>query len=134
MKSNGDFSLTTGGVYQINEVQIALADLSNGAAHDHNGGDGVFITSSSEDVSVISCMIRNTGAAGTGATSNGVGGKAVDDDVAVGATKSMVFKNFASGIANAINFDVQAGGVETGVDMTNPPTSTALNVFANLYV
>jgi len=41
--SSGDFQLASGKVYKINGTQIALADLSNGAAHDHTSGAGATI-------------------------------------------------------------------------------------------
>ncbi len=106
----------------------------DGAGSNGDGGHGVFITSTSTDISVHNCIIRNTGAAGGGAGGAGVAGKAVDDDVAAGAAGSVVFGNFAHNIANATKYDLQASGLESGFSLSNPPSSTAVSVYANVYI
>ncbi len=122
------------------DVEIAdctifkTGDGGDGASAEGDGGKGIFIDSTSTDVSVHNCIIRNTGAAGTGGPSSGVGGKAIDDDVAAGAAASIIFGNFAHNIANAIRFDLQASGGEDGFSLSNPPSSTAVSVYANVYI
>ena len=106
---------------------------TSGASTGGDGGQGIFIDNSSTDISVHNCIIRNTGAGGGGAPA-GVGGKAIDDNVAVGAAESIIFGNFAHNIANALKYDLQAGGVETGFALSNPPSSTAVSVYANVYI
>ena len=96
-----------------------------------DGGNGVFIGSSNTDISVRSCTISNTGVFGGGSSS---AGKAVDDNVAAGAGASKIYANFAHDIPNAIKFDVQASGVESGFALSNPPSSTAVSVYANVFI
>jgi hypothetical protein len=63
-----------------------------------------------------------------------VGGKAVDDDVVAGANASKIYANFAHDISNATKFDVQASGAESGFGLSNPPSSTAVSVYANVFI
>jgi hypothetical protein len=107
-------------------------DNGLGSGPNGDGGNGIFIATASTDISVHNCIIRNTGAAGTGG-SGGTAGKAIDDDVAAGAAGSVIFSNFAHNIANATKFDLQAGGVESGFALSNPPSSTAVSVYANVF-
>jgi len=93
-----------------------------------DGGNGVFIGASNADISVHNCTISNTGTAGD------VAGKAVDDNVAAGANASKIYANFAHDIANATKFDLQASGVESGFALSNPPSSTAVSVYANVFI
>ena len=104
-----------------------------GAGTNGNGGNGVKIESDAIDTVLRNCTIRNTGSAGTGGAA-GIDGKAVDDDVIMVATASMVYSNFAHNIANTIKFDLQQAGTEQGVPMPNPPTATVINSFANVFV
>ncbi len=97
------------------------------------GGEGIWIVSTCADVSVHDCTIRNTGSGGAGNTP-GAAGRAIHDDVGAGANQSIIYRNFAHNIANAVKFDLQASGVEKGVNITNPPTGTVVNPFANVYV
>ena len=112
----------------------AGGDDTDTAAGGGDGGNGILIDSTAVDVAAANNIIRNTGAAGSGtSTSTGVAGKAVDDNVAAGANGSQIFSNFAHNIANSINFDLQAAGSESGVMTPNPPTTTPVNSFANVY-
>jgi hypothetical protein len=81
---------------------------------------------------VRNCTLRNTGFGGTG-TPNGVDGRAVQDLQTTTADFSMIFSNFAHNIANSIKYNIQNTGVESGVLTPNPPTSTVINSFANVY-
>ena len=98
------------------------------------GGDGVNIVSTSDDIEVTYCTIRNTGVGGTG----GVGvadGSAINDLVpAADPGKSIILSNVGHNIANtSIRFEIGAAG-EKGVALTYPPTTTAVNVYANVYI
>ncbi len=103
----------------------------SGAVAGGDGGNGVFIGASNADISVHNCTISNTGASGGGPS---VAGKAVDDNVAAGAAASKIYANFAHDIANTIKFDLQASGVESGFALSNPPSSTAVSVYANVFI
>ncbi len=107
-------------------------------ANGGNGGHGIFIDSNCVDVAVHDCIIRNTGnggPSGGGGGSAGVGGKAMDDNVAAGASESVVYRNVAYYITNAIRFDLQASGSEDGVAMVNPPDNRSIgNQFVNFYL
>ncbi len=143
---DGGDSATAGdggnGVNVNGSTDVEIADCTifktgaggNGAGAEGDGGDGIFIDSSSTDVSVHNCIIRNTGAAGTGGPASGVDGKAIDDNVVAGPAASVVFGNFAHNIANTIRFDLLASGIEKGFALANPPSSTAVSVYANVYV
>ena len=143
---NGGTSTNAGdggnGINVNGATDVEIADCTifktgaggSGGSSDGSGGDGIFIASTSTDISVHNCIIRNTGAAGTGGGGGGVAGKAIDDDVAADAAASIIFGNFAHNIANAIRFDLQATGVEQGFDVSNPPTSTAVSVYANVFM
>ncbi len=98
-----------------------------------DGGNGIFIASASTDISAHNCVIRNTGVEGAG-VADGIAGKAIDDDVAAGAAASIIFGNFAHNISNTIRFDLQATGIEKGFSLVNPPSSTAVSVYANVYI
>lgn len=99
-----------------------------------DGGDGIKIESTCIDISVRNCTIRNTGTGSVmGGGGAGVNGKAIDDDVTTIANLSMIYSNFAHNIANSIKYDLQATGIEQGVAMPNPPTSTVINTFANVF-
>ncbi len=98
------------------------------------GGEGIQIDVSSTGVAVHHCIIRNTGAGGSGDGGAGAGGIAVEDDVTTSAAESAVYSNFSHNIANTINFDLQAAGIEKGVNSPNPPDSTVVNSFANVYL
>ena len=97
-----------------------------------DGGNGVFIGSLNVDILVRNCTISNTGAGGTGGTS--FAGKAIDDNVAAGAGASKIYANFAHDITNAIKFDLQASAAESGFALSNPPSSTAVSVYANVFI
>lgn len=98
-----------------------------------SGGSGVYIESSNTDISVHNCTISNTGVAGSGGV--GVAGKAVADDVAAGAGASKTYANFAHDIANAIVYDLQGiNNTESGFALSNPPSSTAVSVYANVFI
>ncbi len=98
-----------------------------------NGGNGMFVESTALDVAIRNSSMRNTGAGGTGSTA-GAGGKAIEDDVTTVANLSMIYANFAHNIANTIKFDLQGTGLEQGIAIANPPTSTVVNSFANIFV
>jgi hypothetical protein len=99
------------------------------------GGHGIAISADPTDVAVHDCVIRNTGAGGTGVDANGAGGKAVEDLKPAGAAESIIYRNVAHNIANTVKYDLQAGGIESGVFMPNPPpnTTTIGNQFVNLF-
>ncbi|TET34675.1 hypothetical protein E3J61_02520 [Candidatus Dependentiae bacterium] len=109
----------------------------NAAANGGAGGDGVNITSTSDDIEVTGCTIRNTGAGGTtgGEGSPGADGKAIDDAVpAADPGKSIILSNIGHNIADtATRFNIGNAG-EKGISLTYPPTTTAVNVYANVYV
>jgi len=142
---DGGDSATAGdggnGVNVNGSTDVEIADCTifktgaggDGASAEGDGGNGMFIASTSTDISVHNCIIRNTGAAGTG-SATGVAGKAIDDDVAAGAAGSVVFGNFAHNIANATKYDLQASGIESGFSLSNPPSSTAVSVYANVFI
>jgi len=111
----------------ISNCIISDTGLRGTGEIDGDGGNGVLIGSSNVDIAVHHCTISNTGF-GT------VEGKAVDDNVAAGANASKVYANFAHDIANAIKFDLQASGIEGGFELSNPPSSTAVNVYANVFI
>lgn len=104
----------------------------NGGTSGGAGGSGVFIGSSNTDVSVHHCTISNTGVAGVGGTSQA--GKAIFDAVPAGAGSSKVYANVAYDITNAITYDLQATGIEHGFALSNPPTSTAVSMYANVFM
>ncbi len=124
-----------------NNTKIAISNCiisdtgagGSGGTAGGSGGNGVFIGSSNADVSVRNCTISNAGAAGAGGGGS-VAGKAVDDDVAAGAGASKIYANFAHDITNAIKFDLQASAVESGFALSNPPSSTAVSVYANVFI
>jgi hypothetical protein len=100
-----------------------------------NGGDCIQTTTAAW-VSIHDCTLRNTGIGGTG-TPNGRPGKAVFDLANITNELSVIFRNWAFYIANGTKFDIQApslsGGPEKGIFSPNPPTSTVLNTWANLF-
>lgn len=131
------------GINVDGSTDIEIADCTifktgtggNGGVMNGDGGNGVFITNDSTDISVHNCIIRNTGVAGAGLGGAGVAGKAIEDEVVAGATVgSIIFGNFAHNIAHTIRFDLQAAGIESGFALSNPPNSTAVSVYANVYM
>ena len=96
----------------------------------------MYVESNADDTELRMCRISGTGAGGGGGTA-GVPGKAVFDLVTTSANLSAILSNFAHNISNPTKFDIQApslaGGPETGVMTPNPPTSTVINSFANVY-
>lgn len=98
-----------------------------------DGGEGVFIVSTALDTVIRNCTLRNTGAGGSGGNV-GAAGKAIEDDVTIVANLSMCYSNFAHNISNTIKYDLQGSGVEEGVALANPPTTTVVNSFANVFV
>jgi len=127
-------------VASVSNTKVAVSNCmisdtgvgGNGGTTGGNGGNGVFIGSSNTDISVHNCTISNTGAAGTGG--GGAAGKAVDDNVAAGANASKVYANFAHDIGNSIKFDLQASAAESGFALSNPPSSTAVSAYANVFI
>ncbi len=107
-------------------------NAGDGATTGGDGGSAVFILSGI-DTSVRNCTMRNTGVGGTGGAANGADGRAVEDLQTVTANFSMIFSNFAHNIANAVKYNIQNTGVESGVLTPNPPTSTVINPLANVY-
>jgi hypothetical protein len=88
---------------------------------------------SSVDVSVRDSVIRNTGQGGAGATP-GAGGQGIHNQVTAAATRSIVLRNKAHNIAG-VNFNLNNVGTEQGVQISPyPPTTTAINAYANTYV
>jgi hypothetical protein len=107
-----------------------------GGGNGGNGGDGIRVLSNCTDVAVHDCIIRNTGAGGTGSVA-GTDGKAIFDSVITAGSLSVFLRNFAHNIANTIKYDFQAGGIEKGTLVANPPDNTALsepNQFVNAYM
>ncbi len=134
---NGGNGINVNGSTDVEIADCTIFKTGAGGAGDvtnGNGGHGIFIASTATDISVHNCIIRNTGAAGGGGGTAGSGGEAIDDDVAAGAAVSIIFGNFAHNIANAIRFDLQASGGEDGFSLSNPPSSTAVSVYANVYI
>ncbi len=129
--------VTSGTNIQIyNSTIMRTGSGGNGGATSGVGGDGgngFDVQSGASDVTIRNNRIKNTGSAGTGGGGSGVAGKAVDDNVTVTANLSMIYSNFAHNIANSIKFDLQATGVESGIFIPNPPTSTVINPLANVY-
>lgn len=103
----------------------------DGATTGGNGGHGIQIDSSAVDVGIHDCRVRNTG---IGGTPSGLGGKAIVDAVITSGAYSMIFSNFAHNIANEIKFDLRGTATEQGIASPNPPDSTVINPFANVYV
>ncbi len=103
-----------------------------------DGGDGVNITSTSNYIEVIGCIMRNilVGGSGGGSGVAGTNGKAMNDLVpGANPGKSIILSNIGHNIANtSIRFEIGASGGEDGVELTYPPTTTAVNVYANVYV
>ncbi len=110
----------------------------DGAGTPGDGGDGIRVLSDCTDVAVHDCIIRDTGAAGTGGSGGSpVGGKAIFDSVTTVGSLSVFLRNFAHNIANSIKYDFQAGGIENGTLVANPPDNTVLsepNQFVNAYM
>jgi len=110
----------------------------NADADGGDGGDGVNITSTSDDIEVTGCTMRNTGAGGSGGAGGGPGtnGKAMNDLVpGADPDKSIILSNIGHNIANtSIRFEIGASGGEDGVALTYPPTTTTVNVHANVYI
>ncbi len=106
-----------------------------GTANGGDGGHGIAISSDPSSVAVHDCVIRNTGAGGTGVDANGVGGKAVEDLKPAGTGESFVWRNVAHNIANTVKYDLQAGGTEDGVFMAYPPPNSTIigNQFVNFF-
>ena len=134
------------GIYVNGASNAQIADclvLRTGIGGDNvnanggDGGDGVHITSTSDDIEVTGCTMRNTGAGGAGGSGGvaGTNGKAMNDLVpAADPGKSIILSNIGHNIANtSIRFEIGAAG-EKGVALTYPPTTTAVNVYANVYV
>lgn len=126
----------TASVVEIDGCNIySTGNGGNGTDNGGNGGTGIRIKSSAIDVAVHDCNIRNTGAGGT---PNGEGGKAIFDEVETAGAVSIIYRNIAHNIANAIKFDIAAGGVETGVEMTAaggvPVDGEAPTYYSNVYV
>jgi parallel beta-helix repeat protein len=109
---------------------------ATGANAGGNGGNCIQTAQASTWVSVHDCTLRNTGIGGTG-TPNGLPGKAIYDQADVTNELSVIFRNWAFYIANPTKFDIQApglsGGPEKGIFSPNPPTSTVLNTWANIF-
>jgi len=98
------------------------------------GGTGILISTLNLDVSVRDCVIKNTGQGGAGATP-GAGGQGIHNQTTAAADKSIVLSNKAHNIANTINFNLNNVGTEQGVQINPyPPTTTAINAYANTYV
>ena len=99
------------------------------------GGHGIAISADPNNVAVHDCVIRNTGAGGTGGGGNGADGKAVEDLKPAGTGESFVWRNVAHNIANAVKYDLQAGGTEDGVFMAYPPPNSTIigNQFVNFF-
>ncbi len=118
----------------VSHVEIrncTVFQTGSGGTPNGSGGHGVIIASDVIDAVVYDCHIRNTG---NGAAPGGVGGKAVQDAVTTAGSVSILYRNFAHNIANALKFDVQGTGVEKGILSPNPPDATVINPFANVYV
>ncbi len=106
-----------------------------GAGTNGNGGDGVNIQAGALDTVIRNCTIRNTGAAGTGGSGGSPrAGRAVTDAVTTVANLSMVYANFAHNIANSVKYALQGTIVERGIALANPPTTGAVNPYANVFV
>jgi len=98
-----------------------------------DGGHGVFIEGNTcEDTKVRNCDISNTGSAGSGESP--IAGMAVRDEVTTAANVSLVVGNFAHNISNSIRYYLQDVNSEAGFDLSNPPTSTAVSVYANVFI
>jgi len=107
----------------------------NGSGNGGDGGNGVGITTNAVSVAVHDCIIRNTGAGGTGPDSDGTDGKAVEDlKTGAASVVSVVYRNVAHNIANAVKYNLQASG-EAGVFMAYPPPNSTFigNQFVNLF-
>lgn len=108
---------------------------ATGTSDGGDGGNGVGIKTDAVSAAVHDCIIRNTGAGGTGPDADGVGGKAVEELLPAGPGESFVWRNVAHNIANAVKYDLQAGGTEDGVFMAYPPPNSTVigNQFVNFF-
>lgn len=117
-------------------IVFSTGNGGNGGTGVTTGGDGghaVSIGETAVDTSVRNCTLRNTGTGGTGGSASGENGRAVNDLVTTVGNLSMIFSNFAHNIANAVKYNIQSTGLESGVLTPNPPTSTVINPLANVY-
>jgi hypothetical protein len=125
---------------QISDCLILITGVGGDNSNNNggDGGDGIHITSTADDIEVTGCTLRNTGAAGvsTGAGGPGTAGRAINDLVpAADPGKSIILSNIGHNIANTtIRFNIGNAGSEQGVALTYPPTTTAVNVYANVYI
>jgi len=120
---------------QVSIGSCLIQNLGNGGSGDAagSGGHGVFIEGDTcAGTKVRNCDISNTGSAGTG--TGQVEGMAVRDEVTTAANVSLVVSNFAYNIANSIRYYLQNVNIEAGFDISNPPTSTAVSVYTNVFI
>jgi len=110
----------------------------NGTQNGGDGGDGINIAALSDDIEVTGCTLRNTGAGGSGGGGGvaGTNGSAINDLVgSADPGKSIILSCVGHNIANTTTrFNIGNAGSEQGVALTYPPTTTAVNVYANVYV
>lgn len=102
------------------------SDTTNG-----NGGNGFNVESTALDTVIRNCTIRNTGAAG--GMGSGTDGYAILDAVVIVANLTMSYSNFAHNIANSVKYALQGFTTEQGIALSNPPTTTLVNPFANVF-
>ncbi len=105
-------------------------DGDPGSGTGGNGGAGY--SGNGVDCVICCCIIRNTGAGGNGATP-GVGGVAMFDSSFHSSFKTSIYSNYAHNIEGVLKFSLRNEGVEKGIQSPNPPDSTVLNSFANVY-
>ncbi len=124
-----------GGTLQVSIDSCLIQNLGGGGFGNTggSGGHGVFIEGDTcEDTKVRNCDISGTGSAGSGGSP--IAGMAVRDEVTTAANLSIVVGNFAYNISNSIRYYLQDVNSEAGFDLSNPPTSTALSMYANVFI
>ncbi len=97
------------------------------------GGTGMLLSSNSLDLAVRDCMVKNIGRGGAGSTA-GWNGRGVINYETSATLKSIVLRNKGYNIP-WVKFNLVGGFTEKGVQITPyPPTTTAINAYANTYV
>ena len=119
----------------VHNIVMKTGDVGAGIGVVDNSG--IFIDSTAVDVSVHDCIVRNVGQESLGALRIGI-----NDDVTTGANLSTIFRNIVYDIdatsTSKIYFDLQASGLEDGINLatttTLVPTATIQNYMVNVYM
>jgi len=97
------------------------------------GGTGILLSGLSLDLVVRDCMVKNIGLGGAGSIA-GWNGRGVINGQVTETLKSIVLRNKGYNIP-WVKFNLIGGFTENGVQITPyPPTTTAINAYANTYV